>query len=114
MDRDDGGTVTGPRLALRVGAALVVLLVAAGITLWVAKHRAHARAEDFCAATPPGTSTRAVTIRALDRDVQVRTDIEPGALVVRFVAWGPVDAAGECRMAIEADRVVATRVVRVD
>jgi hypothetical protein len=106
-------TQTQQRIALWAALGVMALL-AVVVTRWVSVHRAYARAEAFCAAAPPGTSTRDVTIRALDRSVQVRTDIEPGALVVRFPAWGFAAAAGECRMTVAADRVVAARIVRVD
>ena len=94
--------------------AVVALLAVVAATRWVSVHRAYARAEAFCAAAPPGTSTRDLTIRALDQSVQVRTDIEPGALVVRFPAWGFATVAGECRMSVAADRVASARVVRID
>ena len=97
-------------------AAGIAVAVAAGVlaaTTWYAGRQAHALAEDFCAATPAGTPARDVTIRALDRQVQVRTDIEPGALVVRFEAWGLSRAAGECRMTLQGDYVASTRLVRL-
>ena len=102
------------RIALRMTIAALALALAFAITLWISAHRAYDRAEAFCAATPPGTTARDVTIRALDQSVQVRTDIEPGALVVRFEAWGPATAVGECRMTLEGDHVTAARIVRVD
>lgn len=114
MDKSDEGVGTWRRAVLPMTIGIVALGVVAGIVLAICAHRAYSRAEAFCAATPPGSTARDVTIRALDQSVQVRTDIEPGALVVRFSAWGPVDAIGECRMTLEGDRVVATRVVSVD
>jgi hypothetical protein len=101
-------------IALGTTIAVVALALVALVVRSVAAHRAYARAEAFCAATPPGTPAREVTIRALDQSVQVRTDIEPGALVVRFEAWGLSSAVGECRMTLAADRIVGNRVVRVD
>lgn len=114
MDKAEDGGIAWPRVALRMTIVVVALLLVAGIALGISAHRAYGRAEAFCAAMPPGTTTRDVTIRALDQSVQVRTDIEPGALVVRFEAWGPLPRFGECRMTVDADRVAATRVVRVD
>ena len=110
---DNGHGNAGRRLALPIALAVVGLLLIAVVTRAIAARRAYARAEAFCAAAA-GATARDVTIRALDQSVQVRTDIEPGALVVRFTAWGFAPAAGECRMTVEADRVVAARVVRVD
>jgi hypothetical protein len=102
------------RIALWATVSVVALLLVAIVARSVSAHRAYARAEAFCAAAPPGTSTRDVTIRALDQSVQVRTDIAPGALVVRFPAWGFATVAGECRMTVASDRIVDTRVVRVE
>src|SRR5688572_5878892 len=108
---DNGHGNAGRRLALPIALAVVGLLLIAVVTRAISARRAYARAEAFCAAAA-GATARDVTIRALDQSVQVRTDIEPGALVVRFPAWGPVSAVGECRMTLEGDRVVASRVVR--
>ena len=103
----------GLRIALQATIGAVVLLVAFAITMKVSAHKAYSRADAFCAAAPPGTPARDVTIRALDQSVQVRTDIEPGALVVRFEAWGPSDAVGECHLALQGDYVSAARVVHL-
>jgi hypothetical protein len=103
----------GARVALRVAIGTVAMLLVAAITLYVSARRAHARAEAFCAASPPGTPAREVTIHALDQHVQVRTDIEPGALVVRFEAWGYAKAAGECHLLLQGDYVSGSRVERL-
>jgi hypothetical protein len=100
-------------IALWTTVAVMALLLVALVVRSVSAHRAYARAEGFCAATPPGTSARDVTIRALDQSVQVRTDIEPGALVVRFEAWGLSSAVGECRLTLQGDNVSAARVERL-
>ena len=102
------------RIALRLAIAVVALLVVGGISMAVSTHRAYGRAETFCAATPPGTTERDLTIHALDESVQVRTDIEPGALVVRFEAWGLSSAVGECRATVVDGVVTGARVVRVE
>jgi hypothetical protein len=114
MGKTDDGMVTLLRIALRMTIAVFALLVVVAVSMAISAHRAYGRAEDFCAAIPPGTSTRDLTIKALDQSVQVRTDIEPGALVVRFTAWGFAPASGECRATVVDDHVTATRVVRVD
>jgi len=103
----------GMRMALQATVVVAVLLVAFGITLKLSARKAYARADAFCAAAGPGTPARDVTIHALDQSVQVRTDIEPGALVVRFEAWGPSDAVGECHLALQGDYVSAARVERL-
>ncbi len=114
MGKAEEGVIPLFRVALWMTLGVLGLLVVVAIAMAISAHRAYARAEAFCAAAPPGTSARDLTIRALDQSVQVRTDIEPGALVVRFEAWGFAPAVGECRATVEADRVVATRVVRND
>jgi hypothetical protein len=114
MGKVDDGMSALLRVALRMTLVVIALLVVLAVTMAISAHRADARAEAFCAATPVGSAARDVTIRALDQSVQVRTDIEPGALVVRFPAWGFAMWAGECRMTVAADRIVAARVVRVD
>jgi hypothetical protein len=103
----------GMRVALQATIGIIVLLVAFGITLKLSARKAYARADAFCAAAPPGTPARDVTIHALDQSVQVRTDLEPGALVVRFEAWGPSSAVGECHLALQGDYVNAARVERL-
>jgi hypothetical protein len=115
--RDDReGTAMTPsssaRVGLRVAIAVVALLLVVAVATWLSARRAYARAEAFCAGSPAGTPARDATIRALDQGVQVRTDIEPGSLVVRFEAWGPSRAVGECRMGLDGDHVATTRVVR--
>ena len=114
MDTDGSHANALPRLALRIAIAIVVLVLFAVVSRAISAHRAVSRAEAFCAAAPPGTSARDVTIRALDQSVQVRTDVEPGALVVRFEAWGLSSAVGECRLTLQGDHVSGARVVRVD
>ena len=114
MGNDEGGRSAWRRAALPAIIGVVVLGIAIVTALKVAAHRAYSRAGAFCAAAPPGTSARDVTIRALDQSVQVRTDIEPGALVVRFPAWGSSTKAGECRMALDGDHVAAVRVERIE
>jgi hypothetical protein len=101
----------GMRMALQAAIGVIVLLVAFGITLKLSARKAYARADAFCAAAPPGTPARDVTIHALDQSVQVRTDLEPGALVVRFEAWGPSDGVGDCHMTVVDNYVSAARVV---
>jgi hypothetical protein len=113
LDPTDAGTRAWPRKVLWSAITIGGLLLVAVVGQWISAHRAYARAEAFCAATPGGTAARDVTIRALDQAVQVRTDVEPGALVVRFEAWGPSDAVGECRMTVMDGYVSATRVVRL-
>jgi hypothetical protein len=114
MGKAEEGAIATLRVALWLALGVLALLVVAAVAMAISANRAWGRAEAFCAATPTGTTARDVTIRALDQSVQVRTDIEPGALVVRFTAWGFAPAAGECRMELDGDRIVATRVVRVD
>lgn len=114
MDNDENRLNPGLRVALCVAVGILALLVVAAIVRTISAHRAYARAEAFCAATPPGTSERDLTIQALDQSVQVRTDIEPGALVVRFEAWGLSSAVGECRATVVDGFVTATRNMRVE
>jgi hypothetical protein len=113
---DSRGTLAdmkpGFRTGLQAGIGLVLLLVGFVVVREVSARKAYARADAFCAANSRGTSARDVTIHALDQKVQVRTDLELGALVVRFEAWGPSSAAGECHLAVAQDHVTDARVVR--
>jgi hypothetical protein len=113
MGKAEDGMSGVLRVTLWLALGAVALLVAIAVAMAISRHRAYARADAFCAATP-GMTAEAFTVRALDHSTQVRTDIEPGALVVRFPAWGFAAAAGECRATVVEGRVTATRVVRSD
>jgi hypothetical protein len=112
MGKAEDGVIALLRVALWMTLGVIALVVALFVTMTISARRAYSRAEVFCAATPPGMTAEALTIRALDHSTQVRTDIEPGALVVRFPAWGFAPAVGECRATVVEGRVTATRVVR--